>query len=273
MMIYRPLFWTSYWCEDWLFTSSNYHNGCDTILISSASSKTAFCFAYCVRNRRVKQGGGAKPSIIGLTSKRNVAFTKKLELYDEVYDYDNFTSTDSFNQGGYRKRWIYVDVTGNTDLNGKVVDHFTNSTSGGELVVSISLGATNTTPEISKNSKFTEEDAKGIMGNASSTLGLPASGSSTTTTNFWPKLERFFTPEWVDVRRRQMSLSEIFELQRTEWHKLEKDCVPWIEIERVYGPKSVKESYERIVRSGLGPDKGLVWSLWEKPKRGEKAKL
>ncbi|KAF8905221.1 hypothetical protein CPB84DRAFT_1845030 [Gymnopilus junonius] len=50
-MLYRPLFWTSYWCEDWL-NSSNYHGGAHTILISSASSKTAFCLVYIIAKQR-----------------------------------------------------------------------------------------------------------------------------------------------------------------------------------------------------------------------------
>lgn len=271
-MIYRPLFWTSYWCEDWLFhgsPGSGYHGGCDRILISSASSKTAFCFAYCIRNRAQSTGETGKIELIGLTSTKNLKFTQHLDLYDQVHTYEAFTSHPSF-RNGKGNRWIYVDVTGNTSLNLKVTSHFTNTQD--KLVVSISLGATNTTPELTRSSQFTEQDAKGVMGTANSTIGLP-SPSSSTSGEPQLKLERFFTPEWVAVRRRQLPLSEIFAMQDREWHRLMKDCIPWIEIERVYGPEGVKKSYERIVSGGgVGPDKGLVWSLW-KDEEEVKAKL
>ncbi|KAL0068332.1 hypothetical protein AAF712_004719 [Marasmius tenuissimus] len=262
-MIYRPLFWTSYWCEDWL-ACSGYHGGCDNILISSASSKTAFCFAYCVRKRAAQDGSTSNIRIIGLTSKKNVAFTKKLGLYHEVYDYDSFTSAI---QGGKGKRWIYVDVAGNDDFNRKVVERFTSGGSA-ELVTSISLGMSSMTPESSTASGYTEEDAGGVMNANGSTFGKAASKST-----FWPKLERFFTPEWVEIRRKQLPLQEIFDLQKREWHTLMKECVGWIEVERIYGPQAVKKSYERIASSGVGPDKGLVWSLWDAPKQSGKAKL
>ncbi|KAF9260319.1 hypothetical protein L218DRAFT_1079376 [Marasmius fiardii PR-910] len=292
-MIYRPLFWTSYWCEDWLFHGSpgeGYHGGCDGILISSASSKTAFCFAYCVRNRRQKEtekrGGESRRKgsgdnalkLIALTSKKNLRFTEHLGLYDEVHDYDSLSSHPSFHGDRERpQRWIYVDVTGNTSLNQQVFDHFASRSSRDKLIVSVSLGATNTTPEVASNNStsFTEEDAKGIMGTSTSPLGLPSTGTSSDGSAPL-KLERFFTPEWVAVRRRQMPLSDIFNLQKTEWHKLMKDCVQWIGIERLYGPEEVKKSYERILSGGgVQPDTGLVWSLWEEENGGGdgKAKL
>jgi hypothetical protein len=45
-MLYQPLFWTSCWCEDWLFSS--HYRGTKGVIISSASSKTAFCLAYLI---------------------------------------------------------------------------------------------------------------------------------------------------------------------------------------------------------------------------------
>ena len=84
-MLYRLLFWTSFWAEDWLFTAPAMpYNGAATILVSSASAKTAFCLAYLVQKRN--QPG---VTVIGLTSKRNLAFTKGLGLYAVVHTYDD----------------------------------------------------------------------------------------------------------------------------------------------------------------------------------------
>ena len=80
-MLYRPLFWTSFWAEDWLFTAPTMpYNGAAAILISSASAKTAFCLAYLVQ--KCNQPG---VTVIGLTSKRNLALTKGLGLYAAVH--------------------------------------------------------------------------------------------------------------------------------------------------------------------------------------------
>jgi hypothetical protein len=252
MMLYRPLFWTSYWCEDWL-AHSGYRGGCDTLLISSASSKTAFCFAYCARNRAARGGSNSNIRTIGLTSKKNIEFTKRLGLYDEVHDYDSWKSTKTF-QGGQDKRWIYVDVAGSDELNRKVFDYFASPYTG-KLVTSVSLGMTNVTPEASNTSLNADTNTfNGIMGGKGDTID---------TSSFWPQLERFFTPEWVEIRRKELSLAEIFEMQKIEWQKLMKDCVGWVKLERVYGPEAVKKEYEYIASSGMGPDKGQIWSLWE----------
>ena len=84
-MLYRPLFWTSFWAEDWLFTAPAMpYNGAATILVLSTSAKTAFCLVYLVQKRN--QPG---VMVIGLMSKRNLAFTKGLGLYATVHTYDD----------------------------------------------------------------------------------------------------------------------------------------------------------------------------------------
>ncbi|KAK0480565.1 hypothetical protein IW261DRAFT_1363847 [Armillaria novae-zelandiae] len=240
-MLYRPLFWTAYWFEDWLW-SSKYRGGASTILLSSASSKTAFCAAYVIRKRRT-----STPKIIGLTSSRNMEFTKGLGLYDEVFEYDSFASSDSFH-GREKDRWVYVDVAGNTPFNRRVFNHFASPTTG-VLAAFISLGMTNLSPL---------SDASNVQ----STTGS-ATASSDPTSAFWPQEEHFFTPEWLAVRRRQLTVEEIFTMQEVAWKELMRDCGGWVEIERVYGPDAVKTGYENIVKNGVGPSKGLVWSLWD----------
>ena len=84
-MLYWPLFWTSFWAEDWLLTAPTMpYNGAATILVLSASANTTFCLAYLVQKHN--QPG---VMVIGLTSKRNLAFTKGLGLYAMVHTYDD----------------------------------------------------------------------------------------------------------------------------------------------------------------------------------------
>ncbi len=127
-MLYRPLFWTSFWCEDWLH-STGYRGGVSSVLISSASSKTAFCLAYNIRKRIARGEIDTATKVIGLTSRKNVAFTKKLALYDEVLEYGSFASAPSL-QAHSERKWLYVDVAGNEDVNKAINAHFASPYTG-----------------------------------------------------------------------------------------------------------------------------------------------
>jgi hypothetical protein len=78
-ILYRPLFWTSFMLADWLV--DNRWLGAKTAVLSSASSKTAYGAAFLL------QGQGCE--LVGLTSRRNLAFTESLGCYDRVLTYDD----------------------------------------------------------------------------------------------------------------------------------------------------------------------------------------
>lgn len=255
-MLYRPLFWTSYWCEDWLF-SSRYRDA-SAVLISSASAKTAFCLAYLVKKRITRGEINPNVKIIGLTSKKNLVFTKTLGHYHEVFEYDTFTSEKPL-QGGRRVQWVYVDVAGNENLNQRVLAHFASPYTG-HLVACVSLGLTNVAPTISSASLEWRPNS------FSETPSVPASihaDETTSISSFWPKFENFFMVEWLDVRKHQISIEEIFRRQDKAWKELMTDCVGWVKLDRVYA-NGVREAYEHVMKHGLGPDRGQIWSLWNK---------
>ena len=250
-MLYRPLFWTSYWCEDWIH-SSNYRAGVSHILISSASSKTAFCLAYLI-GKRIRRGEiNRNTKIIGLTSKGNVDFTNRLELYHEVLDYDSFTSAHHL-QGGEDTRWLYVDVAGNANLNKRIYAHFASPYTG-KLAAIITLGLTNIQPSTANNS------APKNLGTNPFNISEDVNTSTSTSR---PREEFFFMPEWLDIRRHQIPISEIFRRQNQAWKELMEDCTGWVELKRVYGAAGVENEYKKLSKEGLGPDKGLIWSLWD----------
>ncbi|KAF7335834.1 hypothetical protein MVEN_02239700 [Mycena venus] len=233
-MLYRPLFWTAYWFEDWIFSVG--YRGATAFLISSASAKTAFCAAYLIGKRRSR--GETNVKIVGLTSKRNVAFTKGLSLYDEVVEYDSFTSALG------REKWVYVDVAGNDDLNKRLFAHFQTPASG-ELVASVALGMTTLAPASEKASS------------------LDWSTNTFADSSKVPQLEQFFMVEWLNVRKHQLSLQEIFRRQKEAWAELMVDCVPWVRLEHVKGAEEVKKAYDNVATSGFSPDAGFIWSLWD----------
>ena len=77
LILFRPLFFTSFMLADQLVDNDFY--GATALVLSSASSKTAYAAAFELRGRG--------PRLVGLTSPGNVAFTESLGCYDEVLSY------------------------------------------------------------------------------------------------------------------------------------------------------------------------------------------
>jgi hypothetical protein len=97
----QPLFMLSFLVDDYLAENGMF--GAKGVLLSSASSKTAFGLAHLLHAR-----GSVK--VIGLTSASNVDFVKSLGCYDQVVTYDKVTSLAK------DVPVAYVDMAGNSAL-------------------------------------------------------------------------------------------------------------------------------------------------------------
>ena len=122
--VLRPLFITSFLIDD--FLAENQFFGARQVLLSSASSKTAFGTARCLALRR---GTPGSPKIIGLTSAGNIEFVRSLGCYDEVRLYDEVPSLAA------HVPTVYVDFAGNAALRRTIHTHF-----GDALSFSSSIG-------------------------------------------------------------------------------------------------------------------------------------
>jgi hypothetical protein len=120
-MLYRPLFTTSFVIDDYM--ADNDFFGADSIILGSASSKTAFGLAFMLQRR-----GGKK--VIGLTSQGNVDFCKGLGLYDAVLTYAEVESLPQTPSA-------YVDMSGNSDVLQRLHYHLTDN-----LLCSCGVGVT-----------------------------------------------------------------------------------------------------------------------------------
>jgi hypothetical protein len=92
---------TSFMLADYL--SDHHHFGADAVVLTSASSKTAYGTAFLLDGVRV----------IGLTSSRNRAFTEGLGCYDEVLSYDEVEALAD-------QPTVLVDIAGDAALRRRV---------------------------------------------------------------------------------------------------------------------------------------------------------
>ena len=126
MALLRPLFITSFLIDD--FLADNAFFGAQTLLVSSASSKTAYGLGFCLARRRGEPG---MAKVIGLTSPANLAFTRGLGCYDDAVAYaDVATLPDG-------DRAVYVDMSGDAAVRAAIHGHW-----GERLAYSCSVGGT-----------------------------------------------------------------------------------------------------------------------------------
>ena len=108
-MLVRPLFITSFMLAD--FLQDNGFFGAQQVVVSSASSKTAFGTAFCLAQR------GGRP-LIAATSDGNRAFVEGLGCYDRTLSYGEVTSLPA------DVPTLYVDFAGNDALRAAIHHHF-----------------------------------------------------------------------------------------------------------------------------------------------------
>jgi hypothetical protein len=121
-MILRPLFITSFLAHDYLADKD--FAGAKTVVVSSASSKTAYALAFLLsRDQRIE--------VIGLTSEKNQGFTRELGCYDRVITYDAIESLTKESPA------TFVDVAGSAEVREALQNHL-----GGALSYSMALGDT-----------------------------------------------------------------------------------------------------------------------------------
>lgn len=109
-MLLRPLFFTSYMLAD--FLADNGFFGARQVVISSASSKTAYGTAFALAEM------DGVPPLIGLTSDHHRDYVEGLGLYGRVAGYRELESLDAGTPT------LYVDFSGNDALRRRVHEHF-----------------------------------------------------------------------------------------------------------------------------------------------------
>jgi hypothetical protein len=121
-LLLRGLFTTSFLADD--FLADRNFRGATSVVVTSASSKTAIALAFQLARR---------PEIeaIGLTSARNAAFVESLGLYRRVVTYEQLESLPA------QIHTAVVDMAGNRGVIERLHRHFANN-----LVYDCTIGAT-----------------------------------------------------------------------------------------------------------------------------------
>lgn len=120
-MLLWPLFYTSFLIDDFLGSQDMF--GASTVVISSASSKTALGVAFQLRRREAVE-------VAGLTSPERVEFVNGLDVYDRVVAYGDTNALP-------KEPAVYVDISGDAGVRARVHTHY-----GDDLRHSAVVGAT-----------------------------------------------------------------------------------------------------------------------------------
>jgi len=117
----RPLFMTSWLIDD--FLADNAFFAAKSVLLSSASSKTAYGTAFMLAQR-------GTIDVVGLTSARNRAFCESLGCYSRVLSYEELLEIDA------NTACVYLDFAGDAGLRRSIHERFK------QLKYSCSVGGT-----------------------------------------------------------------------------------------------------------------------------------
>jgi hypothetical protein len=219
----RPLFITSFLIDD--FLADNGYFGATQVLLSSASSKTAYGTAFCLARRRGHPGA---PRIVGLTSPGNLDFTRALGCYDEVLAYDALPQLDAAVPSAY------VDFAGNAALRRRIHEHF-----DGTLAYSCSVGGTHW-------------DELGSGG------GLPGPRPTLFFAPAQIKKRSAPPPEgWGGAVLQQ----RIAEAWVAFMHRVADPAVPWLRVVDGNGPEAAQAALRSLLDGRVDPRDGLMLRL------------
>jgi hypothetical protein len=215
----RPLFITSFLIDD--FLADNGFFGAATVLLSSASSKTAYGCAFFLAQRR---GAAQVPRVVGLSVARHLAFAQGLGCYDALLDY---AALDTLSPA---EPTVYVDMSGSAALRRRVHAHF-----GAQLKYSCSVGGTHWDQL---------GGARGLPGPRPVLFFAPAQVTKRAADWGAAELQQRIEAAW------QAALARVRDPRR-----------PWLEVVRGRGPVEVEAAYRSLLDGSADPRRGYFLSL------------
>jgi Protein of unknown function (DUF2855) len=218
--VLRPLFATAWLIADFMQQSADF--GAATMLLSSASSKTAYATAFCLKRRP------GPIRIVGATSPPRHAFASRLGLYDDVIDYDALASLSATEPA------LYIDFAGDAAFRRAVHTHWRE-----RLTYSCSVGGTH-------------HDALGSGG------GLPGPKPQLF---FAPaQMQKRQAPPPQGLGRAGM-LAQIDDAWTEFIARATTSTAPWLTIESRRGVEAMRAAYLETLQGRADASRGLMLSF------------
>ncbi|MGK0405691.1 MAG: hypothetical protein ACJAR6_001066 [Oleispira sp.] len=211
-ILLAPLHMTSFCIWDQL-KSNNYYNA-EQVIIVSASSKTSLGLAYGLSI------DDNAPTVVALTSSRNLDFVSGLGLYQETLAYDSLTKTLQ------NKPSVVIDMAGSASVKADI-----QSTLGDNLNYYISVGITHW------------EDLDG------SALAKEINPE---------KHEMFFAPSYILERMKEWGPSEFDKRSSGFVIRAAMATFGWMTIDQRNGLEGLTELYPGVCQGTVPPSSGVV---------------
>ncbi len=225
-MLLRPLFITSFVIDD--FPADNDFFGARAVMLSSASSKTAYGLAWQLSLRRPDG-----PEVIGLTSPGNVRFVESLGCYDRVVTYDAIAAVSSPVDANLPV--VYVDFAGDRVLRANLHRHFCDA-----MRYSCAVGSSHWDAERAGDE------------------GEPLPGAKPTF---------FFAPAQIKKRSAEWGAEGFQRRFADAWHAFTARVVdpakPWMNITHGEGVAAVERVYRDLLDGRAKPDEGRIVAMRE----------
>ena len=193
--------------------------GADQIIIVSASSKTAIGVA-----QGLQEASGA-PSIVGLTSQKNLDFVNNLDCYDEVITYDQISKVN------INLKSVMVDMAGSREILGTL-----HGSLGDNMLKCLTVGMTHWDNEV------TAEDALGQA-------------------MLRERTEFFFSPAHIQKRVKDWG-HEGYNQKTSEFMKTRSiQSADWMQVKKIIGLENFISTYEKFVSGNINPSEGIIVEL------------
>jgi hypothetical protein len=208
-----PLFRTG-WLIGSQLAAMAWH-GARVVVLTSASSRTAYATAAAIREH------DDPPMLVGLTSSANVAFTKRLGLYDSVLTYDEVAALPT------DRGVVLVDMAGDPDLR-----RWVHEVARDVLRASIMVGATHW-----RTATLAAEDLPG------------------------PAPEFFFAPSVGQERAAALGPAAFTQQLADAWSTFADRLPEMIEIRHLSGVEELATAHLAFVDGRANPAMGLIFTL------------
>lgn len=227
LAVLRILFLTAFLLVDRIQAASN-SAPVDTVILSSASSKTALAVAHELRQRE-------HATVVGLTSARNEKFVRRSGAYEEVVEYGGISELSPASA-------VYVDFAGNADVRRQVHKHL-----GRRLRRSIVVGASHWNRLGDDRIEHRSDDKSGGEAFALGASQLPG-----------PAPEFFFAGDPIARHVADSGVDGLWTMVAAPWQRFVTWADGWLLIEHARGASGLEEAYRAVLMGEIAPSIGFV---------------